>query len=115
MPEPGELTAIDEALLAAVAGGFESVGAHLEGGAVPRGARRDDAARLARQPVRQRPGAVGARQDATATARRPSSTSSLRAVDSLKTLFTPFLPHTSQRVHELLGYEGFIAGPARVP
>jgi methionyl-tRNA synthetase len=35
----------------------------------------------------------------------------LRAVDSLKTLFTPFLPHTSQRVHELLGYEGFIAGP----
>jgi methionyl-tRNA synthetase len=36
---------------------------------------------------------------------------SLRAVDSLKTLFTPFLPHTSQRVHELLGYEGYIAGP----
>ena len=36
---------------------------------------------------------------------------SLRAVDSLKTLFTPFLPHTSQLVHELLGYEGYIAGP----
>ena len=36
---------------------------------------------------------------------------SLRAVDSLKTLFTPFLPHTSQVVHELLGHEGFIAGP----
>ena len=29
----------------------------------------------------------------------------------MKTLFTPFLPHTSQRVHELLGYEGYIAGP----
>ena len=35
----------------------------------------------------------------------------LRAIDSLKTLFTPFLPFTSQTVHELLGYEGTIAGP----
>jgi len=35
----------------------------------------------------------------------------LRAVDSLKTLFTPFLPHTSQVVHELLGHEGHLAGP----
>jgi methionyl-tRNA synthetase len=35
----------------------------------------------------------------------------LRAVDSLKTLFTPFLPFTSQRVHELLGHGGFVAGP----
>ena len=35
----------------------------------------------------------------------------LRAVDSLKTIFTPFLPHTSQLVHELLGYEGLLAGP----
>jgi methionyl-tRNA synthetase len=35
----------------------------------------------------------------------------LRAVDSLKTLFTPFLPFSSQALHELLGYEGWIAGP----
>jgi methionyl-tRNA synthetase len=35
----------------------------------------------------------------------------VRAVDSLKSIFTPFLPHTSQRLHELLGYEGYIAGP----
>ena len=35
----------------------------------------------------------------------------LRAVDSLKTMFTPFLPHSSQRLHELLGHEGWIAGP----
>ncbi len=39
----------------------------------------------------------------------------LRAVDSLKTIFTPFLPHTSQLVHELLGYDGLHRGPARVP
>ena len=36
---------------------------------------------------------------------------SLRAVDSLKTIFTPFLPHTSQQLHELLGYDGMLAGP----
>ena len=35
----------------------------------------------------------------------------LRAVDSLKTIFTPFLPHTSQQLHELLGYDGWLAGP----
>jgi methionyl-tRNA synthetase len=36
---------------------------------------------------------------------------SLRCVDSLKVLFTPFLPFTSQRLHELLGYDDVLAGP----
>jgi methionyl-tRNA synthetase len=35
----------------------------------------------------------------------------LRAIDSLKILLTPFLPFSSQTVHELLGYEGRLAGP----
>ena len=35
----------------------------------------------------------------------------LRAIDSLKVLLTPFLPFSSQRLHELLGYDGVIAGP----
>ena len=35
----------------------------------------------------------------------------LRAIDSLKTLFAPFLPFSSQTVHELLGHEGWLAGP----
>jgi methionyl-tRNA synthetase len=35
----------------------------------------------------------------------------LRCVDSLKTLFAPFLPFSSQRLHELLGYQGYVAGP----
>ena len=34
----------------------------------------------------------------------------LRAVDSLKMIFTPFLPHLAD-VHELLGYDGWLAGP----
>jgi len=33
----------------------------------------------------------------------------LVVVDRLKTLLSPFLPHSSQRLHELLGYEDVIA------
>jgi methionyl-tRNA synthetase len=34
----------------------------------------------------------------------------VRCVDSLKVLFAPFLPFTSQRVHELLGYDDVLCG-----
>jgi methionyl-tRNA synthetase len=34
----------------------------------------------------------------------------LRAIDSLKTLFAPFLPFSSQRVHRMLGYSGDLLG-----
>ena len=39
---------------------------------------------------------------------------SLRAVDSLKTILAPFLPFSSQAAHELLGYEGWLAGPLEI-
>jgi methionyl-tRNA synthetase len=35
----------------------------------------------------------------------------LRCVDNLKTLFAPFLPFSSQALHELLGHDGHLAGP----
>jgi methionyl-tRNA synthetase len=35
----------------------------------------------------------------------------LRIVDSLKVIFTPFLPFSSQKLHELLGHDGWLAGP----
>ena len=38
----------------------------------------------------------------------------LQAVDNLKTIFAPFLPFSSQAVHELLGHEGTIAGPLEI-
>ncbi|HEX3057592.1 MAG TPA: class I tRNA ligase family protein, partial [Gaiellaceae bacterium] len=38
----------------------------------------------------------------------------LRCVDSLKTLLAPFLPFTSQVVHELLGHEGVLAGAPEI-
>jgi methionyl-tRNA synthetase len=34
----------------------------------------------------------------------------LRAIDSLKTLFAPFLAFTSERLHQYLGYEGTLFG-----
>jgi methionyl-tRNA synthetase len=34
----------------------------------------------------------------------------LQSVDWLKTLWSPIVPHSSQQVHELLGYAGFLFG-----
>jgi len=110
VPEPGELTAEDNALLDGVAAGFDAVGGHIEGGRFR--AALAEAMRLASSVNTyvsdQAPWAlVKSDRDRAATVLFVA----LRAVDSLKTMFTPFLPHTSQVVHELLGYEGFIAGP----
>jgi methionyl-tRNA synthetase len=38
----------------------------------------------------------------------------LRAVDNLKTILAPVLPHTAQRLHEYLGYEGQLFGTQQV-
>ena len=110
VPEPGELTAEDGALLDGVAAGFDAVGGHIEGGRFR--AALAEAMRLASTVNTyvsdQAPWAL------VKTDRERAATVlfvALRAVDSLKTMFTPFLPHTSQVVHELLGYEGYIAGP----
>ena len=110
VPEPGTLDPADEALLAAVDGGFDTVGAHLEGARFRAAlAETMRLASLVNQYVSEHaPWAL------VKTDRERAATvlyTSLRAVDSLKTLFTPFLPHTSQLVHELLGHDGFLAGP----
>jgi len=38
----------------------------------------------------------------------------LRVIDSLKILFCPFLPFSSQKLHEFLGHEGSLIGQPRV-
>jgi len=38
----------------------------------------------------------------------------LRVVDNLKTLLAPVLPHTAQKLHEYLGYEGQLFGTQQV-
>src|SRR5207302_34815 len=38
----------------------------------------------------------------------------LRSIDNLKLLFAPFLPFSSQALHELLGYQSVVAGELEV-
>ena len=110
VPTPGELTADDEQALAAVASGFESVGELIEQARFR--AALAEAMRLSsigNQYVdHEAPWAV-IKED-----RERAATIlfvALRIVDTLKLIFTPFLPFSSQRLHELLGYDGWLAGP----
>ncbi len=103
VPDPGELTALDQELLAAVEGGFESVAQHME--AVHLRSALGEAMRLA--------GEVNKYLDQTApwmaiksdkaTAARAIFTA-IRAIDSLKLLLAPFLPFTSEQLHTYLCY-----------
>jgi methionyl-tRNA synthetase len=110
VPQPGELTDADIRVLDGVAAAFGEVGEHIEGArfrAAVAAAMR--ASSLANQYVaEQQPWMlVKTDSDRGATVLYVA----LRCVDSLKTLLAPFLPFTSQTVHELLGYDGFISGP----
>ncbi|HEY3961107.1 MAG TPA: methionine--tRNA ligase [Gaiellaceae bacterium] len=110
VPRPGALTDTDSALLEGVASGFDTVAAHIE--AARFRAALAEVMRLA-STVNQyvsdhAPWAL------VKTDRERAGTVlfvALRAVDSLKILFLPFLPDTSQRLHALLGYDGWISGP----
>jgi methionyl-tRNA synthetase len=110
VPIPGELTDEDRQALAAIAAGFESVGRLIEEARFR--AAIAEAMRLSsvgNQYVdHQAPWAV-IKDD-----RERAATIlyvAVRIVDSLKVIFTPFLPFSSQKLHELLGYDGWLAGP----
>ena len=110
VPEPGELTAQDQAALESIASGFASVGALIEQARFK--AALAEAMRLSsigNQYVdHEAPWAViKADRERAATILYVA----LRLVDTLKLIFTPFLPFSSQKLHELLGYGGFLAGP----
>jgi methionyl-tRNA synthetase len=110
VPQPGELTATDAALLDAVAASFADIGGLIEQARFKAAiAETMRISSLANQYLAdQAPWAlVKTDRDRAATVLYVA----LRAVDSLKTLFAPFLPFTSQTVHELLGYDGYLAGP----
>jgi methionyl-tRNA synthetase len=110
VPEPGELSAEDRAALAAVEAGFDVVGELIEEGKFK--AALGEAMRLSsigNQYVDHEAPWAAIKVD-----RERAGTIlyvALRIVDSLKVIFTPFLPFSSQKLHELLGYEGWLAGP----
>ncbi|MBC8076384.1 MAG: class I tRNA ligase family protein, partial [Chloroflexales bacterium] len=110
VPEPGQLGAHDLALIEAVERGFGSVGELIAAARFK--AALAEAMALASQVNQylseQEPWKViKADRERAATVLYVA----LRCVDNLKLLFAPFLPFTSQRLHELLGYAGFIAAP----
>jgi methionyl-tRNA synthetase len=110
VPEAGELTAEDREALAVVESGFETVGRLIEESKFKHALA--EAMRLSsvgNQYVdHQAPWvAIKADRERAATILYVA----LRIVDSLKVIFTPFLPFSSQKLHELLGYEGWLAGP----
>jgi methionyl-tRNA synthetase len=93
----------DEALLATVEAGFASVGELLD--AVKLRAALSEAMRLAAEVNRyldeQAPWSqVKTDKDAAAK----TIYTALRAIDNLKILLAPFLPHTCERLHQTLGY-----------
>jgi methionyl-tRNA synthetase len=109
VPEPGALDAEDQALLAQVEAGFETVGELY--GAVKLRAALGEALALAREAngyLDRKAPWFQIKEDPQAAA--TSVYVILRAVDNLKTILAPILPHTAQRLHEHLGYDGQLFG-----
>lgn len=113
VPAPGELRSQDRELLAKVEGGFEAVGTLI--GAVKLRAALGEAVALAAEVNRyldQQAPWFEIKQDRAQAARTVYT--ALRAIDSLKILFAPFLPFSSQKLHEILGYEGRLFGEQKI-
>lgn len=113
VPEPGGLRPEDNELLAAVDAGFDSVGELLS--AVKLRAALVEALRVASEVnkyIDQRAPWSEIKTDRAAAAKTVYT--SLRAIDSLKTLFAPFLPFTSEKLHGFLGYGGSLFGAQKV-
>lgn len=106
---PAGLDELDQQILADVETGFETVGDLLR--SVRLKAAQDEVLRLTRltnvyldrkapwQMIKEDPVAAGT-----------TIYVALRVIDNLKILFAPFLPHTCQKLHEYLGYDGQLFG-----
>jgi methionyl-tRNA synthetase len=110
VPQPGTLAQRDKDLVGLVERGFDSVGVLLEGTRFK--AALAEVMSLASQVNQylsdEEPWKVlKLDQERAATILYVA----LRCVNNLKVMMTPFLPFSSQRLHELLGFEGFLAGP----
>jgi methionyl-tRNA synthetase len=109
VPQPGALAEADQGLLTQMERGFPVVGGHIEAAAFK--AAVSEAMRLGMAAN----GYVAAQEPwklvKTDMARAATVLyTALHAIDSLKVLFAPFLPFSSQRLHEMLGYSGALSG-----
>ncbi len=109
VPTPGELDDIDEALLDEVRSGFESVADRYE--AVQLRAALIECRRLSQrvnQYLNEKAPWTLVKTDEAAAA--TAVWVALQAIDWLRILWSPILPHSSQSVHEMLGREGPLFG-----
>jgi methionyl-tRNA synthetase len=109
VPQPGEMDDLDRNVLAEAEAGFQSVGDLI--GSLRLKAGLEEAMRIARAAnvyLDQKAPWFQIKQSREAAATSVYVT--LRVIDNLKMLLSPFLPFTCQRLHEMLGYEGQIFG-----
>jgi len=109
VPEPGTLDETDRALLDRVAGAFGTVGDLIASCKFKAALGEVMAvAHEANRYLDEKAPWFQIREDREAAATTVYVI--LNAIDSLKTLLTPFLPFTCQALHGYLGYEGSIVG-----
>jgi methionyl-tRNA synthetase len=104
VPDPGELTPQDETLIKTVQDGFDTVGKELD--TVHLRAALGEAMRLATEVNRyldQTAPWSAIKTDRVAAAR--SVYTALRCIDMLKIMLAPFLPFTSEKLHQYMGYD----------
>jgi methionyl-tRNA synthetase len=109
VPDPGELREMDREILERVEVGFARIGDLLE--AVKLRDALTETMALAREVngyLDRAPWFKVVKEDKHQAA--TTIYTALRCIDNLKILFSPFLPFTSQKVHEYLGYEGQLFG-----
>ena len=104
VPDPGPLTELDETLIKTVENGFETVGKELD--AVHLRAALGEAMHLATEVNRyldQTAPWSAIKTERSAAAR--SIYTALRCIDMLKVMLAPFLPFTSEKLHQYMGYD----------
>jgi methionyl-tRNA synthetase len=110
VPPPGPLSAADQEVIREISNGFDTVGGLIERASFQQAIK--EALRLSS--LANGYLAVEEPWKVIKNDRERAGTVlnvGLRLVDALKVIFAPFLPFTSQLVHEMLGHDGFIAGP----
>ena len=107
VPEPGPLTPADEAMLAEVDRGLAAAAAAIEAIHLRDGlSEAMSVARAANRYLDEQAPWKAIKQDRAAAARTVYTM--VQTLNALKMLFAPYLPFSSQRLHELLGGEGLV-------